>query len=97
MRDYAVGDLAQVWPCRIASTQIQSPMLTGVGVYFDLVKDIFERHLHFLTQCLNSPLQKRLTEKDQKISENFFARGDGTVCATSSLKLRKRHKELLHD
>jgi hypothetical protein len=25
-------------------------------------------------------LQERLTRKDQKISENFFARGDGTVC-----------------
>jgi methyltransferase-like protein 6 len=24
--------------------------------------------------------QERLTRKDQKISENFFARGDGTVC-----------------
>lgn len=36
------------------------------------------------------PLQKRLTEKDQKISENFFARGDGTVCNSSiSIGLRE--------
>lgn len=36
------------------------------------------------------PLQKRLTEKDQKISENFFARGDGTVCSSSiSIELRE--------
>lgn len=57
-------------------------------MYDNEVNDTFERLCHFLIQCLNSPLQKRLTEKDQKISENFFARGDGTVCTPSFFEIK---------
>lgn len=35
----------------------------------------YSKHVAFLVLS-----QERLTCKDQKISENFFARGDGTVC-----------------
>jgi hypothetical protein len=47
-------------------------------VFFDAVS-AFGPIALLRADCCVFVLQERLTSKDQKISENFFARGDGTV------------------